>query len=101
MGPWDNVTMDTAEDTTRHVLPPELAAALRTARVARGLGVCETARRAGIPHGHLSMLEHGTRCPSIAVARDLAAALSLAPDIAAHLFAVARPDAGRSWRPDR
>ncbi|MGI8630805.1 MAG: helix-turn-helix domain-containing protein [Solirubrobacteraceae bacterium] len=89
------------ETTTRHVLPAELAAALRTARVAHGLGVCETARRAGISHGHLSMLENGTRCPSIAVARDVAEALNLAPDIAAHLFAVACPAAGRSWRADR
>jgi transcriptional regulator with XRE-family HTH domain len=91
--------METAEDTFRHSLPPELAAALRAARVALGLGVCEAAQRIGIPHGYLSMLEHGTRCPSTSVAHELRRALELEPAIAAHLFAVARPDAGRSWRP--
>ena len=37
----------------------------------------------------------GERCPSVAVARDLVAALELPPDLAARLLEVARP-AGRS-----
>jgi transcriptional regulator with XRE-family HTH domain len=83
----------------RHVLPPELAAELRAARWRRGLSLRQLADKVRVAHGYLCLLEQGKRCPSVAVARELAAALQLDPDVVAPLLAVARPDAGRSWRP--
>lgn len=92
--------MDNAAERTysdRHTIPADLAAALRGARQDRGLGLREVAGLVGVDAGHLSRIERAERCPSVAVARDLVAKLKLAPDLAARLLAVARPDAGRSW----
>lgn len=89
-------------DDTRHYLPADLAAALRAARLRRVGGLRRCAGQVGISPGYLCMLEQGKRCPSVAVARDLAAVLKLEqrePDLAARLLALARPDAGRSWTP--
>jgi transcriptional regulator with XRE-family HTH domain len=61
------------------------------------LGLRAAARATGIGPGYLSLLEKGQRCPSVAVARDLVAALELGTDLADRLFEVARPDAGRSY----
>jgi transcriptional regulator with XRE-family HTH domain len=99
----DNDNTPAREYPPRHTLPADLAAALRAARQDRGLGLREAADLAGVDAGHLSRIERGLRCPSLAIARDLVAALELAPDLAAWLLAIARPDAGRSaprpWRP--
>ena len=84
--------------STRHELPAGLAAALRAARLERGLTLRVAAFRAGIAPAYLSQLETGKRCPSVAVAHDLAQLLELEADIATHLITVARPDAGRSSR---
>jgi transcriptional regulator with XRE-family HTH domain len=91
----DNDNTPAREYPPRHTLPADLAAALRAARQDRGLGLREAARLAGIDPGHLCRIELGERCPSVAVARDLVAALELPPDLAARLLEVARP-AGRS-----
>lgn len=90
-------------ETTRHVLPPDLAAELHCARLRRGLGLREAARQVGIRPGYLTLLEQGKRCPSVAVAHELAMALALelSPDDRAWLMSVARPDAGRSWHGTR
>lgn len=88
------------ENTYRHRLPTDLAAALRAARHERGLGLREAARKAGISPGYFHMIEHGDRCPSRAVADDLIVALGLDRAVAAWLLDVARPNAGRSWHPD-
>jgi DNA-binding XRE family transcriptional regulator len=85
----------------RHVLPFGLARELRAARRSRGLGLRAAAAKLGVDPGYLSRLERGLRCPSIAVAQDLAAGLDLESDVAGRLFDAARPDAGRSWRPAR
>ncbi len=68
---------------------------LRRARLARGLGQCEIARRAGISRQALSAIEAGAYQPSVgvalALARELGAsvvALFGAADAAAHLEAV-------------
>ena len=89
------------ENTYRHRLPADLAAALRTARHARGLGLREAARTAGVSGGYMHMIEHGDRCPSRAVAEDLIVALDLDRALANGLLDFARPNAGRSWKPDR
>jgi transcriptional regulator with XRE-family HTH domain len=88
--------METTPYPPRHHLPADLAAGLRAARLRRSLGLRQAARKAGIGHGYLSLLEHGERCPSRAVAVDLIAALDLDGPLAAWLLEVARPDAGRS-----
>jgi transcriptional regulator with XRE-family HTH domain len=88
------------ENTYRHRLPTDLAAALRAARHERGLGLRETARKAGISPGYFHMIEHGDRCPSRAVAEDLIGALDLDHVLAEWLLDVARPNAGRSWQAD-
>ena len=93
--------MDNAAERTysdRHTIPADLAAALRGARQDRGLGLREVAGLVGVDAGHLSRIERAERCPSVAVAAHLVAKLKLAPDLAARLLVVARPDAGRSAR---
>lgn len=80
----------------RRTLPPVVAAALREARQARGLGLREAARRAGIYPGYLCLLEQGKRCPSLAVAQDLVDELDLDRALALELLTLARRDAGRS-----
>ena len=88
------------EHTRRHTLPLPVAEALRSARARRGWSVREAAHHVGISFGHLSMLERGHRCPSLTVARDLTRVLlSDQPDASRSLLEVARPDAGRDWRP--
>lgn len=69
---------NTIESRTRHTLPPDLAAALRLARVVVGLRLA--ARRAGVSPGYLCRLEHGERCPSVDVAHALIEALRLEAD---------------------
>jgi transcriptional regulator with XRE-family HTH domain len=98
--PMENTQVQTdGKHPDRHVLPPDLAAALRAARWRRGLSLRQLAQKVGLAPSYLCLLEQGKRCPSVAVAYDLAAALQLDPDVVALLLAVARPDTGRSWRP--
>ena len=49
-----------SEDTYRSYLPAGVAGELRAARVELGLGLRETARRAGVGHGYLFLLEQGS-----------------------------------------
>jgi hypothetical protein len=67
-----------------------VAAELTAARIRRRLGLREAARRAGIWHGYLSMLEHSRRCPSTLVAEAPIETLELDKDQAARLLAVAK-----------
>jgi transcriptional regulator with XRE-family HTH domain len=90
--------MDNAR-TRRHLLPGELGAALRSARLRRGWSLRRAGREVGIDAGYLCLLEQGKRCPSSSVAFNLATTLKLDADVAQQLFDVARPDAGRDWRP--
>jgi hypothetical protein len=63
--------------------------------------VRQAAHSLDISHGYLSELEHGRRCPSLVVACVLVERLALDPGVGARLLAVARPNAGRSWREER
>jgi transcriptional regulator with XRE-family HTH domain len=80
----------------RRTPPAAVGVMLRAARNRAGLGVRETARRAGIVHSHLIGLEQGTRCPSAAVAEALAIVLDLDPAERTLLASAAVNDAGRS-----
>jgi transcriptional regulator with XRE-family HTH domain len=80
----------------RRTLPPEAAAMLRQRRTEAGLSLRETARRAELAPSYLHALEHGTRCPSTAVAIALAEALDLPAGARALLLRCALPDAGYS-----
>lgn len=88
--------MENTRHQSRQQLPRDLAAALRAARVASGLGLRAMAREIPLSAGYLSLLETGQRCPSAAVAHDLVAALKLPLDLESRLLAAAQPDAGRS-----
>lgn len=97
--PWRPPASDVDMETTyppRHTLPPDVANALRSARLDRRLSLRAAARRVGIPHGYLCALEQGKRCPSLAVAQDLVDGLQLKGDLAERLLRVALPDKGRS-----
>jgi transcriptional regulator with XRE-family HTH domain len=72
----------------RHRLPADLAAELRAARVDCGLGLRQVARGLGASPGYLTLLEQGKRCPSIAFAREFAAAVKLRPDLAARFVPI-------------
>lgn len=80
----------------RRTPPAAVGVMLRAARERAGLGVRETARRAGIAHTHLLGMETGHRCPSVIVADALAAVLDLDPNERTLLATAAVPDAGRS-----
>ncbi|MFC5670830.1 helix-turn-helix domain-containing protein [Streptomyces incanus] len=69
---------------------------LRAARERAGLGQREAARRTGLTHGYLWLLENGQRTPSMAVAELLADALALTLEECKQLYAAAVDDAGRS-----
>jgi transcriptional regulator with XRE-family HTH domain len=86
------------ENTTRHLpLPPDLAALLAARRRQLGWSYRQAARRTGIAHGYLCMLEHGQRAPSIIVAVILSRAYGLSAADADRLAAVAVYDHGRDW----
>lgn len=78
----------------RHVLPADLAAELRVARLRLGLGLRQLERLICISRGYLSRLERGERCPSVVVAEALAVSLKLDSSVRARLLELARPDAG-------
>ncbi len=90
-------TADPTATRERRTLPPDVAAALRRARWARGLSLRGAARAVGIVHAYVHALEHGTRCPSAEVAELLVAGLGLDADLARRLRALAVGDAGRCW----
>ncbi|WP_269857946.1 helix-turn-helix domain-containing protein [Streptomyces sp. RPT161] len=81
----------------RHTPPPELGPLLAAARQRSGLGLRETARRAGLNHQYLQRLETGQRVPSMSVAKVLAEVLALDEAERAVLLAAALPDAGRDY----
>ena len=92
--------MTQTEPPVRRALPAEIGAMLRARRLALGLGLREAARRAGIRHGYLTMLETGARCPSAAVAGSVADVLELTETERKTLLAAALADIGYS-RPGR
>ncbi len=77
------------EDTLRLAIGPELGTELREARLRRGPGLRATARRIGISHGYLALLEHGVRAPSGRVAREILDVIHLDPWAAERLLAFA------------
>jgi len=79
------------------LLPPDLAAALRRARLQARMTVSEAAARAGVSAPYLSRLERGERCPRADVARRLAAALWLDDDLAAEFVDNATADYEPRW----
>jgi ribosome-binding protein aMBF1 (putative translation factor) len=85
-----------SEDWTSGTLPQDLAFTIAAARRARGWSCRQAAAEVGISPAHMSRLERGIRCPSVAVAEDLIRVLQLDPEDASRLLTVARPDAGRS-----
>jgi transcriptional regulator with XRE-family HTH domain len=71
--------------------PPTTAPPLRTVRQAQGLGLRETARRAGIDHAQLSRIERGTEGMSLTTLKRLAAVLGLT-DLERHLALYLPPE---------
>lgn len=84
----------------RRTPPPGFGPMLRAARKRVGLGVRETARRAGLSAGYLVNLERGDRSPSRSVAQRLADTLDMDEAERAALLAGSVADAGRDhpWR---
>ena len=68
---------------------PSLAAALRAARVGRGLSVRELARRLDRSPSVISQIETGRAAPSSAMLRAIVDELGIDPD---ELYSIARPD---------
>lgn len=87
----------------RRLLPVDLGAAIRAARVRLHLNSAQAAMLAGISAGHMRRIERAEVCPSRAVAVEIVNVLPLEPDVAERLLAVAAADAGRSYpgRPDQ
>lgn len=79
----------------RHMPPPGLGLALKTARERAGLTTRLTAYAAGVSNGYVSSLEAGRRSPSASVAEALADVLRLLPDELAILRAAVVDNAGR------
>jgi transcriptional regulator with XRE-family HTH domain len=86
-------------ESTRHRVPPELAADLRRWRVERGWSQEALGRRVRVSRAFVSNLECGIRAPSVAVAVALASVLGLPDRDRGRLMEHARL-AGRSspWR---
>lgn len=76
------------------LLPPDLAHALRLARLRQGLSLREAARLVGISTGYLSRLERGLRAPRNRVALALTVALDLEDYLAATLLEEAASPSG-------
>jgi transcriptional regulator with XRE-family HTH domain len=88
-----------APEVGRHVLGAELGAELRAARLRAGLGLRETARRAGLAHSFLAELDAGRKASGGATAARLVATLPLGAETVAALYAVAaQVDAARKAR---
>jgi len=83
-------------DHVRHVPAPEFGPMLRAARARAGLQMRDAARQAGISAGYLADLEHGRRCPSVAVAAELYRVLALTPEETQFLASTAVAGRGRS-----
>lgn len=92
--------MTTPPVRQRRQAPEGQGKMLRAARERAGLGVRETARKAGLSSGYVADLEAGRRCPSITVAQRLADAVDLSGVEREQLLAAAVTDAGRDhpWR---
>lgn len=69
---------------------------LKAARLRASLQIRDAARRAGISPGYLADIEHGRRCPSVAIAAELYRVLALTADEVALLASVAVAGRGRS-----
>lgn len=81
---------------TRRTPPDGLGPTLAAARARAGLGLRETARRAGLSPGYLANLEAGRRCPSAEAVAALARALPFTGEERAQVEAASVADAGRS-----
>jgi transcriptional regulator with XRE-family HTH domain len=86
----------THEDTRRHVLTPETAAMLASARRSRGWSLRQAARQTGVSFGTIGNLETARRAPSTAVALILVSAYRLSHDDSRQLLGESVTDAGRS-----
>ena len=80
--------------SSRRTPPPEFGPALAAGRAAAGLSLREAARRCGVSHGYLSLLEAGQRSPSRSVARNLVDCLDLDVTARAVIEGAALSDAG-------
>ncbi|MFF7021957.1 helix-turn-helix domain-containing protein [Streptomyces klenkii] len=79
----------------RRIPSPSFGPALRAARERTGLGLRETARRAGVSAGYLANLEAGRRSPSTAALSALTDVLGPTDAERAALAEAAVDDAGR------
>jgi cyanate lyase len=79
------VENNTAWQPRRH-LPPDLAEAVRDAKLRSGRSWRDLARASGVSHPHLVLISQGSRVPSREVARRIIAVLDLDDDLAAELL---------------
>ncbi|MDH6125928.1 helix-turn-helix transcriptional regulator [Kitasatospora sp. GP82] len=79
----------------RRTPPAGLGPMLGEARLRAGYGLREFARLVGLSHSYVIQLETGKRCPSVTVARRIAAVLALTEDEMVPLRDAAVDDAGR------
>lgn len=83
-------------EQVRRVPSAELGPALTAARKRVGLQMRDAARQMGISPGYLADLEHGRRCPSVAVAVELHRVLMLTEEETRMLAASSVAGRGRS-----
>lgn len=77
-------------------LPDWLTDRLARARTSLGLSYRQVGTAAGVPHGHVWLIEHGRRRPSTVVARRLADVLELDDATTAVLVEASADDAGQA-----
>jgi transcriptional regulator with XRE-family HTH domain len=90
--PWDPPWRRRAAHRS---LPPDVAAMLRQARLARGWTKSAAAGYTRVSRRMLTLLEQGQRRPSIVLAESLAQAYRLDPEDSARLMQAAVHNAGR------
>jgi ribosome-binding protein aMBF1 (putative translation factor) len=99
---WLTQHRDSRPPERRRQEPPDyLADLLRAGRSRCGWTQRDVAERVGIAVSYLSKLENGHGCPSVVVARALAAVLFLTDDEKRLVLAAGLDGVGRDWRPAR
>jgi len=88
----------TSGDSWRHVVTPETAAMLTSARRRHGWSFRLAARNVGVSVGMIAELEAGRRAPSVTVAYLLIENYELSQRESAQLLADAVEGVGRDWR---